>query len=200
MNKTIFSICRQLNEHKYFEAVVDPDLITWTDVADYFLPRTQQHVELVRDRKIDIPKTGRFQDHDFIVQEIATGATFCLSKFWNLNYKTQSLWDTFVDEHPGVGVDFHLFGGLTATAQSFPPHNDLAANYIIQLDGQCEWTIYNERATYQEALNYVVYPESKLTVKTQQILSPGDVLFIPSGIHHHCRPLGKRLSLSIPIL
>jgi ribosomal protein L16 Arg81 hydroxylase len=200
MNKTIFTICKQLNDYQYFADATDPSIITWADVADYFLPRTQLHVELIRDIKLNIPRIGRFQDHDFITKEIATGATFCINKFWNTNWHVQQLWNTFVDEHPGAGVDFHLFGGLTDSAQSFPPHNDLATNYIIQLDGQCEWTIYNERATTQEALNYVIYPADKLTVRTVQILNPGDVLFIPSGVHHQCRPLGKRLSLSIPIL
>jgi ribosomal protein L16 Arg81 hydroxylase len=200
MNKNIFTVCRQLNNYQYFADATDPSIITWSDVADYFLSRTIQHVELIRDSKIDIPRVELFQDRDFITREIATGAMFCIKKFWQINWRSQQLWEMIVDEYPGLGVDFHLFGGLTADSKSFPPHNDLAANYIIQLDGQCEWTIYNERATYQEALNYVIYPADKLTVRSVQILNPGDVIFIPSGVHHACRPLGKRLSLSIPIL
>jgi hypothetical protein len=200
MNKSIFTICKQTNDYQYFKQATDPNIITWDDVSEYFLPHTTQHVELFKDKKLDIPKINYNQDRDYILHNIAQGAMFCISKFWNVNYKAQLFWDTFVDEHPGAGVDFHLFGGLTDSAQSFPPHNDLATNYIIQLDGQCEWTIYNERATTQEALNYVIYPADKLTVRSVQILNPGDVIFIPSGVHHACRPLGKRLSLSIPIL
>lgn len=201
MNKSIFTICKQLNEYQYFAAVTDPSIITWDDVADYFSTRTQRHVELIKDqKKIDIPRFNYFQDRDIITREIASGAMFCISKFWNFNFKTQMLWDSMVDEHDGVGVDFHLYGGLTESAQSFPPHNDLAANYIVQLDGSCEWTIYNERATVEESKNFVIYPAERLTVKTIQILNPGDVIYIPQGLHHACRPLGKRLSLSIPLL
>jgi ribosomal protein L16 Arg81 hydroxylase len=52
--------------------------------------------------------------------------------------------------YEGHGVDFHLYGGLSEDSGHFPPHNDLATNYIIQLDGECHWTIYNEQATYDE--------------------------------------------------
>ena len=200
MIEKIIASCKIQNDFQYFKNVIDPTFITWDDVYNYFLPRTIENVELFSDKKITIPIQECYQDRDFIAHSIAKGATFCISKFWNLNYKTQTLWDTFVDEHPGAGVDFHLYGGLTANAQSFPPHNDLATNYIIQLDGSCEWTIYNERASYEEARDYVVYPVHQLTVKTKQLLNPGDVIFIPPGVHHHCKPLGKRLSLSIPIL
>jgi hypothetical protein len=200
INKRILSICKTLNEYQYFNECVDPGIITWDDVYEYFIPHTIRHVELLRDTKIDIPLVGKFQDRHFILNEIAQGAMFCISNFWNINYTAQTFWEQFCDQYPGQSIDFHLYGGLVADTQSFPPHNDLAANFIVQLDGSCEWTIYNERATRQEALNYVVYPESKLTIKTQQVLNPGDIIFIPSGVHHHCRPLGKRLSLSIPIL
>ena len=202
MNKSIFTICKQLNDYQYFAAATDPSIITWDDVADYFLPHTQQHVELFKDlKKLDIPQVNHFyQDRDYILHNIAQGAMFCVRKFWNVNYKTQTLWDEIVDEHPYTGVDFHLYGGLTESAQSFPPHNDLANNYIVQLDGSCEWTIYNERATVEQSKNYVIYPADQLTVRTVQVLNPGDVLYIPQGLHHNCRPLGKRLSLSIPLL
>ena len=200
MNSIIFNITKKMDRAQYFSQVIDPSFITWDDILDYCIPPVILNIELIKNKKIDIPKDGYYFDSDFIRSEISKGTTFCISKFWNINNKANKVWQLFCDQYPHRGVDFHVYGGMADSGQSFPPHNDLAANYIIQLDGQCEWTIYNERATYQEALNYVVYPENKLTVKTKQILNPGDVLFIPSGVHHQCRPLGKRLSLSIPIL
>ena len=200
MNKSIFTICKSTNGFQHFKGAIDPNTITWFDVDDYLAPLSILNVELIRDAKISIPKIGLYQDKNFIIQQIISEAMFCISKFFNVNPRAFELWSQVCDAYPGQGVDFHLYGGLTADAQSFPPHNDLAANYIVQLDGSCEWTIYNERASYQEALDYVVYPADQLSVKTVQVLNPGDVIFIPAGTHHQCRPLGKRLSLSIPIL
>jgi hypothetical protein len=134
MNSIIFNITKKMDRAQFFSQTIDPSFITWDDILDYCIPPVILNIELIKNKKIDIPKDGYYFDSDFIRSEIS------------------------------------------------------------------KWTIYNERATYQEALNYVVYPENKLTVKTKQILNPGDVLFIPSGVHHQCRPLGKRLSLSIPIL
>jgi ribosomal protein L16 Arg81 hydroxylase len=97
-------------------------------------------------------------------------------------------------------VDFHLYGGLLPESTSFPAHNDLANNYIIQFDGQCEWVIYKEQASFEEAFNYNIIPEDRLTEERRIILNPGDIIYIPSGKYHKCIPLGKRLSLSVPIL
>jgi ribosomal protein L16 Arg81 hydroxylase len=200
INNRILSICKTLDDYQYFSEAVQPLPITWVDVYEYFIPHTIRNVELIRNGKIDIPLKGLFQDRDFILNQIAQDAMFCITNFWNINYSAQTLWECFCDNYPAQGVDFHLYGGLSANAQSFPPHNDFATNYIVQLDGSCEWTIYNERATAEEAYNYVIYPVDQLTVRTVQILNPGDVIYIPRGVHHSCRPLGKRLSLSIPIL
>lgn len=200
MNSIIFDITKKLDRYVYFTEAMNPNIISWADVLDYISVRNIVNIELIKDKKINIPLDGLYFDSDFIRSEISNGTTFCISKFWNVNNKTNKIWQLFCDQYPDSGVDFHLYGGLTADAQSFPPHNDLAANYIVQLDGSCEWTIYNERASYQEALDYVVYPADQLSVKTVQVLNPGDVIFIPAGTHHQCRPLGKRLSLSIPIL
>ncbi len=40
----------------------------------------------------------------------------------------------------------------------------------------------------------------ELNVSYETILKPGDMLYLPSGKYHKCKPLGKRLSLSVPIL
>lgn len=200
MNKSIFTVCKSTNGFQHFTGAVDPNTITWSDVDDYLAPLSILNVELIRDAKISIPKLGIYQNKNFILQQIANGATFCISKFFNVNPRAFDLWSQVTDAYPGQGVDFHLFGGLTKDAKSFQPHNDLATNYIVQLYGQCEWIIYNEQATYAEALNYNLLPADQLTEQTRIILNPGDVIYIPSGKYHRCIPLGKRLSLSIPIL
>jgi ribosomal protein L16 Arg81 hydroxylase len=180
---------------------INPDFLSWEDVTEYFIPFTTRNVELIgSEGKIDIPKNGIYQDRDFIIHHIAKNHTFCISKMINVNPETFRLFEFFCDLYPEKGIDFHLYGGLSESSISFPPHNDLATNYIIQLDGECNWTIYNEQATYDEALHYKKLPEEQLSIEYETILKPGDILYIPSGKYHKCVPLGKRLSLSVPIL
>lgn len=200
MNKAIFTVCKTTNAVQHFPQAVATDVITWNDIHDYFSTHTILNVELIQGSKINIPKRGLYQHRDFILQHINANATFCITRFYNVNKQCFELWETFCDAYADCGVDFHVFGGLSEAAQSFPPHNDLAANYIVQLDGQCEWIIYNEQATQAEALAYKILPENQLTVQTKILMNPGDVLYIPSGKYHKCKPRGKRLSLSIPIL
>jgi ribosomal protein L16 Arg81 hydroxylase len=180
---------------------INPDFLSWEDVAEYFIPFTTRNVDLIgSEGKIDIPKNGIYQYRDFIIQHIAKNHTFCISKFINVNPKTFRLFEFFCDLYPERGIDFHLYGGLDEKSNYFPAHNDLADNYIIQIDGQCEWTIYKEQATFDEALHYKILPENTLAEEYKSVLNPGDVLYIPSGKYHKCVPLGKRLSLSVPIL
>jgi ribosomal protein L16 Arg81 hydroxylase len=189
------------NTFQHITEAITPDFINWEDVTDYFVPFTTRHVEVIgRNEKVDIPKKGLYQDRDFILKHISENHSFCISKFINVNPSVFRLFEFFCATYEKQTVDFHLYGGLSESSTFFPPHNDLATNYIIQLDGECHWTIYNEQATYDEALHYKKLPEEQLSIEYETILKPGDVLYIPSGKYHKCVPLGKRLSLSVPIL
>lgn len=189
------------NHFQHIKNVIDFNFLTWEDVSDYFIPITIRNVELIGpEGKIKIPKKGIYQDKDYILNRIAQKHSFCISKLINCNALTFKLFETFCDAYPENSVNFHLYGGLEATSNHFPAHNDLANNFIIHLDGQCEWTIYKEQATFDEALHYQRIDERKLSIEYQAIVNPGDILYIPSGKYHKCVPLGKRLSLSVPIL
>ena len=201
LNK-IIEIVKNKNQFYHFNNALDPVLINWVDVARFFMYDYISNVELIGPNgKIKIPtsKDG-VQDKTFVVNKINENHSFVISKFRNINNQTLQLYDEFCDCYANNNVDFHLYGGLTESSHAFPVHNDLASNYIIQLDGECEWTIYQEQATHEEALNYRTQPENELNISFETILKPGDMLYLPSGKYHKCKPLGKRLSLSVPIL
>jgi hypothetical protein len=201
MIKNTLEKTNNVSKFIYFKDSIDPSFITFEDVADYFIPPTTLNVELVQDnKKLQIPRIGIYQDKNFILDKLKDGATFCIFKYINPNARTFRLFEEVCDYYTDKSVDFHLYGSITETSKSFPAHNDLATNFIVQLEGQCEWVIYNETASYEEAYNYFILPEDKLTEETRVIVNPGDILYIPSGKYHKCIPLGKRLSLSIPIL
>jgi ribosomal protein L16 Arg81 hydroxylase len=201
LNK-IIEIVKNKNQFYHFNNALDPVLINWVDVARFFMYDFISNVELIGPKgKINIPTSNDgVQDKTFVVNKINENHSFVISKFKNINNQSLQLYDEFCDCYANNTVDFHLYGGLTESSHAFHAHNDLASNYIIQLDGECEWTIYQEQATYEEALNYRTQPENELNISFETILKPGDMLYLPSGKYHKCKPLGKRLSLSVPIL
>jgi ribosomal protein L16 Arg81 hydroxylase len=202
LNKNIIEIIKSEEEFYHFNHTFDSNLINWIDVARFFMYDFTSNVELIGPKgKINIPTSNDgVQDKSFVVNKINENHSFVISKFKNINNQSLELYDEFCECYPNNTVDFHLYGGLTESSYTFPAHNDLASNFIIQLDGECEWIIYKEQATYDEALNYKKIPEEELTISYETTLKPGDILYIPSGKYHKCIPLGKRLSLSIPIL
>lgn len=72
--------------------------------------------------------------------------------------------------------DVHIYASLTG-GRSFPMHIDPSANYIIQCKGKCRWIIQD---------------------KFDIVLEEGDLIYIPPKWPHECKPLGERISISIP--
>ena len=186
----------------HFNNIIDPNIFNWKDVCRYFTQQFITNVEIVgENKKLKIPThNGIFQDHSYILKRIEEGHSFVISKFTNINNNLYDLYDEFCKIYPNKTIDFHLYAGLNKNSISFPAHNDLASNFIIQIDGECQWIIFKEHATREESENFVQKNESELTPSYVTILKPGDVLYIPGGKYHKCIPLTKRLSLSVPIL
>ena len=99
-----------------------------------------------------------------------------------------------------VNCDAHVYGALGG-ASSFKIHWDQPANLIIQIEGETDWTVYNERCS--TLIKYDGYPynptEEEVTPCITHKMLPGDVLYIPARQYHCARPHDKRLSLSIPM-
>ena len=101
-------------------------------------------------------------------------------------------------------ADCHIFvtNGANNAHPSFNPHWDKPCNFIIQMEGETRWQVYNERASALiegEDPPYVPR-EDELTIAIDTLLTPGDVLYFPSRVYHNTRHTkGPRLSLSLPI-
>ena len=201
LEENIINQCRESSEVLVFENKVDYSIIDWGNVAGYFLPNEIKNVELIGpgNSKISIPKKGIYQDRNFILDKIKENHSFIITEFFNTKKKIMEDWLKISDFYKNKKIDFHLYGSLTEKSYTFNAHSDLADNYIVQLDGQSEWTLYNETETRQNLINYVQNTDN-LTVYKKIILNPGDILYIPSGKYHQCNPLGKRISLSIQVL
>lgn len=200
--ENILNQCKESKEFLLFKNATDYSIIDWGNVAGYFLPDKISNVELIgpENRKIPIPKNGIHQDRRFILDKIKENHSFIITQFYSTKQKLYDEAKNILDFYKCKSVDFHLYGGLNENSYTFGAHSDLASNYIVQLDGKSEWTLYNETESTDNLLNYDNRPESELSVKEKIILNPGDILYIPSGKYHKCVPLDKRISLSIQVL
>tara|TARA_B100001989_G_scaffold249329_1_gene224422 strand:- start:591 stop:1265 length:675 start_codon:yes stop_codon:yes gene_type:complete len=97
-----------------------------------------------------------------------------------------------------VDAGMHVYCGLEEHG-SFNIHEDYAHNFIIQIEGETDWTVYNNRASYLVPKYDGKIDESKLDVAIDVTMKSGDVLYIPARTYHRAMPKGKRLSLSIPM-
>ena len=97
----------------------------------------------------------------------------------------------------------HVYAGLMKT-QSFRIHEDYTSNFIIQVEGETDWTVYNNRCAWAVKREHrPVFLDGKdtdgLDIALQHRLKPGDMLYIPARSYHHAEPDSKRLSVSIPL-
>lgn len=94
-------------------------------------------------------------------------------------------------------IDIYLSG---TTSRSFPVHEDTSTNFICQMFGKTRWKVFKNRCSDLLRLKEYPFTEDQLDICIDEILNPGDVLYIPSRNFHVAIPNEKRLSLSIVCL
>ena len=142
----------------------------------------------------------KFVPEKSVIFELAnSNHTFVIGKYGHHNCAVEELLDE-IESRYYVNCDAHVYGALGG-ASSFKIHWDQPANLIIQIEGETDWTVYNERCS--TLIKYDGYPynptEEEVTPCITHKMLPGDVLYIPARQYHCARPHDKRLSLSIPM-
>ena len=137
-----------------------------------------------------------------IFEAVNNGRTFIIENYSWCDETSRQLMDAFEAVFPSCQGEMHVYGG-TSTHQSFPIHQDLANNFIIQCEGETHWTVYNDRASnllsHRETMDAKL-SEKLLTVAIDCTLKKGDVLYIPARCYHRAQPDSRRLSLSVPMM
>ena len=129
-----------------------------------------------------------------------------LCEHFYLNVNDHGIWPARVTPYSGHA---HLYCGLQESS-SFNPHCDGPNNFIFQIQGETEVTIFENRQSSLVNLNtFLVDEESKgdydkiyscLRVAEKKIMKPGDMVYIPSRQFHHIKPLSDRISISFPLI
>ena len=154
------------------------------------------------------------QHKQFIIECVNNGYTFVIFRCATLNEKLKQL-TSIIQKYFYINADIHVYG-TKKQGKSFIPHADLSPVFILQLEGETDWIVFDNKVS--ELLNLPDVLQNKL--KLQEIrnysnleylkektgldpiinttMKSGDLLYIPSRYCHCALPKSPRVSLSIP--
>lgn len=184
-----------------FRGVASTDIVTWDDV-EYLMNTTldMKGIKLLdANGFVKVPAVSDLWvntsvNREALFEKINNGTTIIIDQASRINEKINSVCDMVERQYRRTQVDAHIYCGTSASSLSFNAHWDPPDNIIIQQDGECQWVVYKEFGSGD-----VQHAENSLTEEYKFVTSPGDLIFIPAYKYHKCIPVGKRLSVSIPV-
>ena len=201
-----------------WEGVVDNpgELASWDDL-EYCMnnPQSYQIIFLEKDsgEPFTLNEYPRSWSHDAadvseVFKAFKEGHNIIINNF-DSGFRTKQQQLGEVEKIFNGQCAMHLYAGI-GECSSFRVHEDMPSNFIIQVEGETQWTVYKNKCS-----NIIdrteSYPEKELTYhgiedmipflekQVSTLLVPGDILYIPARCYHQAHPHGKRLSVSIPM-
>ena len=170
-------------------------LYTWQHFEDYLNNwNNANHVQLAAVKPDGTPKQGWKWDK-------GKDGTLSKAEVYNLwrhghsivlpfcEYQTQPLWTTVNTFERGMPFGqgcANMYCSSRQNSRTFEPHKDSTENFLFHIDGQVQWSFYEETN------------DSKNLKKVDELLlGKGDLLYIPIGLWHSTKPLGPRLTASV---
>ena len=156
--------------------------------------------------KRQIPKYPRCWAHDCedvkdLIQAWKDGHNLVINNFDSGFTDKQELLKALEKQFEGR-MAFHIYAGYKGCS-SFRVHEDTANNFIMQIEGETHWKVYNERCSTLIKHGSFIFggDESHLGEPLMDVvLTPGDMIYIPSRSYHCAHPSkNARLSMSIPL-
>ena len=184
---------------------------TWDDV-EYCLNNPQFYdINFIHKDNLDwvpIPKHQRTwsvdsQDVKDLIQAWKDGHNLVINNFDSGFTDKQELLKALEKRFEGR-MAFHIYAGYKGCS-SFRVHEDTSNNFIMQIEGETQWTVYKNRCsniigptelTSQNVLDEMI---AQIEPAIDTMLTPGDIIYIPARCYHQAKPSGKRLSVSIPM-
>ena len=212
----IYSILLSLNKDwstddapQYWQGVIDdPSLFATYKDLEYCLNNPQffdiQFVDRISGTYVQLPEFERCWSRPHMEQKDLVdcwnhGHNLVINNFDQIDRKRQEICQNVEETFPQIRASMHIYAGAR-DCKSFKIHEDHANNFILQVDGETHWRVYNNRASnlVKELPDWNLKHED-LDCKIDVILKPGDLLYIPARCYHQALPESKRLSVSIPM-
>jgi len=185
--------------------------VSWKDI-EHCLNTPQSYsieaIDRIDGSKIDIPVTRCYwipyketQSKSDLFNILNDGNTMIIAEYSWHNERTTALVKELEDQYD-IGCDIHVYCS-TKSSKSFHIHDDIPANIICQVEGRTQWKVYNNRSsvlhnTGRLQERYRNHPENNFEVILDEVLEPGDILYIPARQFHAAIPIEPRISMSIP--
>ena len=192
---------------QYFPNVIEEvyDWCSWKDVEQCINNPQFYDLEFIKNGKtLNLPVLPRISSQPHINKEdcyklFQDECGMIINNFQFISKKKNDLL-AGIERQFTVAAAMHVYCGIGGHG-SFNIHEDYAHNFIIQVEGETDWTVYKNRASYLVAKNQGIpnYDESKFEVDIDVTMKSGDVLYIPARTYHRAKPKGQRLSVSVPM-
>ncbi len=212
----IYSILQSLDKDwstddapQYWQGVIDdPSLFATYKDLEYCLNNPQffdiQFIDRISGTYVQLPEFERCWSRPHMEQKDLVdcwnhGHNLVINNFDQIDRKRQEICQNVEETFPQIRASMHIYAGAR-DCKSFKIHEDHANNFILQVDGETHWRVYNNRASnlVKELPDWNLKHED-LDCKIDVILKPGDLLYIPARCYHQALPESKRLSVSIPM-
>ena len=173
-----------LNNPQFYDInFIDKDTLNWVPI-----PKHQRTWSVDSQDTKDLIKAWK-DGHNLVINNFDSGFT-----------DKQVLLQALEKQFEGR-MAFHIYAGYKGCS-SFRVHEDTSNNFIMQIEGETQWTVYKNRCA-EIVKDFTINDKpdiiDTLEVAIDTILKPGDVIYIPPRTYHRASPSGKRLSVSIPI-
>ena len=192
---------------QYFPNVIGEvyDWCSWKDVEQCINNPQFYELEFIKNgEKLNLPVSPRIWSQPHINKEdcyklFQDECGMIINNFQFISKKKCELL-AGIERQFTVDAAMHVYCGIGGHG-SFNIHEDYAHNFIIQVEGETDWTVYKNKASYLVAKNQGIpnHDESKFEVDINVTMKSGDVLYIPARTYHRAKPKGQRLSVSIPM-
>lgn len=97
-----------------------------------------------------------------------------------------------LETQTGHCTDAHIYYAHDETKDSFVPHWDKVNNFIVMVHGEALWKVDKQISTEGERND----PSRCKDNIIEEILYPGDAIYIPTGYYHCASSRGQRLSIT----
>ena len=171
---------------QYFPNAIEEvyDWCSWKDVEQCINNPQFYELEFIKNgEKLNLPVSPRIWSQPHIHKEdcyklFQDECGMIINNFQFISKKKQELLGG-IERQFTVDAAMHVYCGIGGHG-SFNIHEDYAPNFIIQVEGETEWTVYNNRASYLVPKYEGTIDEKKLDVAIDVTMKAGDVLYIPA--------------------